>query len=314
MGCRCMRRTVGQAAIASVGRSWRGMSAAELVAAAAAVRARAYAPYSGFAVGAAIRGARRRRLRRLQRRERGLSAGPVRRGQRRSASWWPPASGRSPRSRWSAAARAVHALRRLPPAPGRVRPARDAGPSGRARGAARDHDAWARCCPWRSGRSTLAAPRQRRLTMPPRSSAAAPAALQPLVAIVLGSGLGGIAERIIGAGRDRPTPTCRAFRARACRAMPGGWCSAAWPACRSPACQGRAHLYEGVGAAAAQHARAHAEGDRLPGAAADQRLGLAAARARRGLAGADRGPHQPAGHQPAARGRTTTPWARASSI
>ena len=33
------------------------MSAAELIAAAAAVRARAYVPYSGYAVGAAIRGA-----------------------------------------------------------------------------------------------------------------------------------------------------------------------------------------------------------------------------------------------------------------
>ena len=50
---------------------------------------------------------------------------------------------------------------------------------------------------------------------------------------------------------------------------------------------------------AAQHAGAHAEGDRLPGAPADQRLGLAAARARAGVAGADRGSHQSAGHQSA---------------
>ena len=56
------------------------MSAHDLFAAASAVRAHAHVPYSGFAVGAAIRGASGRIYRRLQCRERRLPAEPVRRG------------------------------------------------------------------------------------------------------------------------------------------------------------------------------------------------------------------------------------------
>ena len=44
--------------------------------------------------------------------------------------------------------------------------------------------------------------------------------------------------------------------------------------------QGRAHLYEGVGPAPLNRLVRTLQGDRLPRAAADQRLGLAAARDR----------------------------------
>ena len=82
----------------------------------------------------------------------------------------------------------VHALRRLPAAPGRVRPRRDAGPLCGPEGLRRDRDAWASCCPWLSGRNLGAArpPRWRcRGGVRRRRRRSA-----PRVAVVLGSGLG----------------------------------------------------------------------------------------------------------------------------
>ena len=80
-------------------------------------------------------GARRGRLDpwRLQCRERGLPAGPVRRGRRPSPPWWRPAQAH-PRMRGDRARpRSDHALRRLPPEAARVRVRRPADPSLRPR-------------------------------------------------------------------------------------------------------------------------------------------------------------------------------------
>ena len=72
--------------------------------------------------------------------------------------------------------------------------------------------------------------------------------------------------------------TCRAFPRPSVQGHAGrlvlGRIAGVPVACLS----GRAHLYEGVGPAPLEHARAHAEGHRLPRAAADQRRGLAPAR------------------------------------
>ena len=60
---------------------------AELFETARAAQARAYVPYSRFKVGAAILTPSGAIPRRLQRRERGLSAGVLRRGRRPSPQW-----------------------------------------------------------------------------------------------------------------------------------------------------------------------------------------------------------------------------------
>ena len=106
---------------------------AELFAAAKAAQANAYAPYSRFPVGAALRTPDGRGLFRLQRRERRLSARAL-----------APKRARSPRWRWPGERRIaeilrrrrrrglMHALRRLPPAHPRIRRCRDFGACGGA--------------------------------------------------------------------------------------------------------------------------------------------------------------------------------------
>ena len=84
-------------------------------------RRNAYAPYSRFPVGAAVRTTDGRRYAGRQRRERRLPAGPVRGGlrARRDGGRRRRHGGRGGRGR--AEPRAVHAVRRLPPAAARVR-------------------------------------------------------------------------------------------------------------------------------------------------------------------------------------------------
>ena len=208
---------------------------------------------------------------------------------------------------------AVHALRRLPPAAGRVRAAGDAGPPRRSRRACARPRRWARCCrmafgPINLGGAVSAAGRGCGLGDPPRARAAGSRWSRSSWAPAL--------ARSPSASPIRwrsTTATCRASHGRACRAMPGGWCSGSWAACRSPACQGRAHLYEGVGPAPLNTLVRTLKAIGCRALLLTNAVGLAAARARAGIAGADRGPHQPAGHQPAGRGRTTRRSGRASS-
>ena len=271
---------LGRPRIASVGRGWRGMSASELVAAAAAVRARAYAPYSSFAVGAAIRGA----------------AGGIFAGCNVENAAYPQGQCAEATAIGVMVAAGERAITEvavvgggdglctpcggLPAAPGRVRPAPNAGASGRARGAARDHVTWASCCPWRSVRSTSAAPRQR-----PHGDAAA--VVREPAGLAAAAGRDRVWARAWAASRSGSRAGRRVLRrtaglsaSRACRATPAAWCSAAWAACRSPALQGRAHLYEGVGPRPLNTLVRTIKAHRLPGLRADQRLGLAAARTR----------------------------------
>ena len=276
------------------------MSAAELIAAAAAVRARAYAPYSGYAVGAAIRGARRRRVRRLQRRERRLSRRASAPRPTRSASWWPAVSGRSPRWRWSAAATSCA---RPAAAAGSAWPS-SAGPTRRSisadAGGLRETTTLG--APPADGvradqsrRRRARARRCRHRDPPARRGRAARGRDRP-----------GLRPRRHRRADRRPGHHPRLSRpaglpaARACRAMPG---AAARPARRrAGAClQGRAHLYEGVGAAPLNTLvrTLKAVGCRallLTNASGSLRPDLGARLDRPG-----RGPHQPAGHQPAGR-------------
>ena len=101
------------------------MSADDLYPAALAVRERAYAPYSGYLVGAALRDERGAVHVGRERRERRLPAEPVRRGLGDRG----PGGGRRPQDRRGLrgrrrAERAPHPLRRVPPAPAGVRRAR----------------------------------------------------------------------------------------------------------------------------------------------------------------------------------------------
>ena len=117
-----------------------------------------------------------------------------------------------------------------------------------------------------------------------------------------GARLGARRHRRGGRGRDRDRlrraaglpargrrRACRQARARAARRGPG--CLPAGPC---PSVRGRAG---GFG----QPAAAHAQGARLRGADPDQRRRRAAAGARPGKCRADRGPHQPARAEPAGR-------------
>ena len=261
-------------------RSARPAAAHELVAAARRARATP-CPIRGFAVGAAIRGASGPGLRRLQCRERRLPAGPVRRGQRDRHDGGGRRAGDRRGRRGRRRRGAVHALRRLPPAPGRVRAPGDQRASWRAGRAARRRRRWERCCRWRSGRSISAAAPRRARGRRARDPRARRRAGSRCVALVLGSGLGAIAERIaepVVIDYARPAGLSAPERAGPCR--PAGAGPARRRAGRLPA--GPRPSLRGRRPAAAQHAgRARCKAHRLPRAAADQRLGLAAAGAGR---------------------------------
>ena len=199
------------------------MSVQALLAAASAVRAHAYAPYSGFAVGAAIRGASGRIFagcnvenaaypqgqcaeadgdrgdggggRAGDRRGRGgrRRRGAVHARAAAAGSGWPSSGARRPRSIWA---------RRMGSAPRRP---------------------WASCCRWRSA-PTISAPAGTApadaVSVDPRARRRSAAAARPRAR------LRPRRDRRPGRrpGRDRLCATCRAFPARACRAMPGGSC------------------------------------------------------------------------------------------
>ena len=209
------------------------VSSAELIAAARRSGREPMCPTPAYAVGAAIRGAGGRIFAGCNVENAAYPAGPVRRGQRyrRHGGGGERADrrGRGGRRR----RRAVHALRRLPPAPGRVRPRRDA------------------TCIW-AGRRACA----ETVTL----GELLPMAFGPINLGADGSGAGDDAAAVIrsraggvaAAGRAScwarawaTSPSaidpglwtmtiliCRAFRDRAYRAMPGGWCWAIWGACR----------------------------------------------------------------------------------
>ena len=260
----------------------------------------------------ALLGLRRRRrdprrqrpdLRRLQCRERRLPAEPVRRGHGDRGHGGGRRAARSPRSRWSAAGDALcspaaAAASGWPSSGAPRRTSILAAPDGlRA-----DDDAGG------AAANGVRADQSRRRRFRRCADAAAVIRARaggrlPLVGLVLGSGLGGIAERVIDPVVDRlcrPAGLSAPERAGPCRAARARPPS---PASRSPACQGRAHLYEGVGPAPLNTLVRTLKAHRLPRAAADQRRGLAPAGMGRWDAGADRGPHQSPGHQPAARGQ-----------
>ena len=158
---------------------------------------------------------------------------------------------------------------------------------------------WGSCCPWRSGRQSRRG-RAAGARMPLRSSARAPASA-PLRRPRARLRPRRHRRPHRRSGRDRLCATCRAFRARACRAMPAGWCSARIAGVPVACLQGRAHLYEGVGAAPLNTLvrTLKAIGCRallLTNASGSLRPDRAP-----GTTGAGRGPHQSAGHQPAAR-------------
>ena len=84
-----------------------------------------------------------------------------------------------------------------------------------------------------------ARPRSPRPTSPPGSTRSRPPSargrdLVPRVGIVLGSGLGSLADERRGSGRRSRSTSCRAGPPPPHRAMPGGCSSGAWPASRWP--------------------------------------------------------------------------------
>ena len=210
----------------------------------------AYAPYSR--VQGRRRHARRRRphLRRLQCRERRLSAGPAAPRPRRSRAM--VAAGEPAhraRSWWSAAAaELVHALRRLPPAPRansprRRRPIHMAGAGGHALTRPRS-DA---LLPHRLRAGQLGGGADPRPPRTPRPPSVAPPASAPLARRSCSAPA---SARIADAIADPVVlPYARAARLPACRRR--GPCRPAGARARSRgvpvAClQGRAHLYEGA--------------------------------------------------------------------
>jgi xanthosine phosphorylase len=221
------------------------MSASELVAAAAAVRARAYAPYSNFAVGAAIRGA----------------AGGVFVGCNVENAAYPQGQCAEANAIGVMVAAGERAITEVAVAGGgeglctpcggcRQRlaefgraetPVHLAGPEG-----LRETTSLGALLPMAFGPINLDG------TSPANDADAAAVvrrragSLQPLVAIVLGSGLGGVAERIIGPVAVSygelpgfPRPSVQGHAGRLVLGRLGG----VPVACLS----GRAHLYEGVG-------------------------------------------------------------------
>ena len=199
----------------------------------------------GARLRALFRLRRRRRDPRRQRPESSPAATsrtpPIRRASAprptRSASWWRPASGRSPRSRWSAAARRC------------ARPAAAAASAWPSSGARRPRSIWRRrtgsattttlgeLLPMAFGPINLA--RRCRRSAEDAAAVIRRARRRPAAAGRARPGLGPRRHRRARrrAGRRSTIATCRAFRGRACRAMPAGWCWAASPACRSPACR-----------------------------------------------------------------------------
>ena len=160
--------------------------------------------------------------------------------------------------------------------------ARDRRPSWRRRtGSAPRPDAWASCCRMAFGAGNLAAPATCR-PMPRRSFANVPAAA-PLLGFVLGSGLGGIADRVVDPividygdlpGFPRPS-----VQGHAGRLVLGTTCRRAGRLPRRPRPPLRGRRRRTL-----EHAGAHAAGDRLPCSAAHQcrlaRCGRSRARAR----------------------------------
>ena len=215
----------------------------------------AYAPYSNFPVGAAVRTDRRPPLRGRQRRERRLPAGAVRggvgdrrdRGRRRRA---------DRRGRGGRAERgAVHAVRRLPPAAARVRAARRADPPRRPR-ARPPHDV-ARRAAAAVVRPGAASPDDARAAHE-RSRSARPG-FTPRLGLVLGSGLGALVDELDGPRSRSPTPTSPGFRVGTVAGHAGALVARpARRAGRVASSPGRSHVYEGIEAERDHHAGADA--------------------------------------------------------